>query len=131
MLGARKIKLPSRNYSFAPRRFGDMTGPVLQMSKSLNLTITVAVICFLGGCAAEKTVVEKPLAAVETANSHLGRMSNVRTTAYTRKEEGGIRNALGTYLSGRHVMSAAADWSRFPLGTRFKICSTREEFIID
>jgi len=28
-------------------------------------------------------------------------------------------------------MSAAADWSRFPLGTRFRICSTREEFIID
>ena len=71
------------------------------------------------------------MAAVETANSHLGRMSNVRTTAYTRKEEGGIKNALGTYLSGRHVMSAAADWSRFPLGTRFRICSTREEFIID
>ncbi|HST31042.1 MAG TPA: hypothetical protein VLK27_09425 [Chthoniobacterales bacterium] len=58
-------------------------------------------------------------------------MSNVRTTAYTRKEEGGIHNALGKYLSGRHVMSAAADWSRFPLGTRFRICSTREEFIID
>ena len=71
------------------------------------------------------------MAAVETANSHLGRMTNVRTTAYTRKEEGGIKNALGTYLSGRHVMSAAADWSRFPLGTRFRICSTREEFIID
>lgn len=58
-------------------------------------------------------------------------MSNVRTTAYTRKEEGGIHNALGLYLSGRHVMSAAADWSRFPLGTRFRICSTREEFVID
>jgi hypothetical protein len=28
-------------------------------------------------------------------------------------------------------MSAASDWSRFPLGTRFKIVSTREEFIID
>ena len=104
---------------------------MLQMSKSLNLTISVAAICFLAGCAAEKSVVQKPMAAVEAANSHLGRMSNVRTTAYTRKEEGGIRNALGTYLSGRHVMSAAADWSRFPLGTRFKICSTHEEFIID
>src|ERR1700732_1809683 len=100
------------------------------MSKSLNLTIALAVICFLVGCA-EQTVVQKPLAAVETANSHLGRMPNVRTTAYTRKEKGGIQNALGRYLSGHHVMSAAADWSRFPLGTRFRICSTREEFIID
>ncbi|HEX4638633.1 MAG TPA: 3D domain-containing protein [Chthoniobacterales bacterium] len=58
-------------------------------------------------------------------------MSNVRTTAYNHKEAGGRKNALGTYLSGRHVMSAAADWSRFPLGTRFRICSTREEYIID
>src|SRR5207302_6888855 len=58
-------------------------------------------------------------------------MSNVRTTSYTRAEKGGRRNALGTYLSGHHVMSAASDWSRFPLGTRFRIVSTREEFIID
>jgi 3D (Asp-Asp-Asp) domain-containing protein len=103
---------------------------VLQMSKSLNLTIALAAICFLVGCA-EQPVIQKPLAAVEAANSHLGRMPNVRTTAYTQKEKGGPRNALGTYLSGRHVMSAAADWSVFPVGTRFRICSTREEYIID
>jgi len=102
----------------------------LQMSKSLNLTIVLAVGCILVGCA-EQSVVQKPLAAVEAANSHLGRMSNVRTTAYTNKEKGGRKNALGMYLSGHHVMSAAADWSRFPLGTRFRIYSTREEFIID
>jgi len=102
----------------------------LPMSKSLNLTIVLAVGCILVGCA-EQSVVQKPLAAVEAANSHLGRMSNVRTTAYTRVEKGGRRNALGAYLSGHHVMSAASDWSRFPLGTRFKIASTREEFIID
>ncbi|PYL19308.1 MAG: hypothetical protein DME30_01060 [Verrucomicrobia bacterium] len=76
-------------------------------------------------------MVQKPLAAVEAANSRLGRMSNVRTTAYTRIEKGGHRNALGKYLSGRHVMSAASDWSRFPLGTRFRIVDTKEEFIID
>ena len=103
---------------------------VLQMSKSLNLTIVLAVGCILVGCA-EQSVVQKPLAAVEAANSHLGRMPNVRTTAYTRIEKGGHRNALGKYLSGRHVMSAASDWSRFPLGTRFQIVDTKEEFIID
>src|SRR5947207_4812225 len=103
---------------------------VLQMLKSLNLTIVLGVGCILVGCA-EQAVVQKPIAAVEEANSHLGRMNNVRTTAYTHKEKGGRKNALGMYLSGRHVMSAASDWSRFPLGTRFRICSTREEFIID
>jgi 3D (Asp-Asp-Asp) domain-containing protein len=103
---------------------------VLQMPKCLNLATAVAVAFIVVGCA-EQSVIHKPVAAVEEANSHLGRMSNVRTTAYTRVEKGGHKNALGTYLSGRHVMSAASDWSRFPLGTRFRICSTREEFIID
>ena len=28
-------------------------------------------------------------------------------------------------------MSAAADWSRFPLGTRFQIVGTKERYIID
>ena len=35
------------------------------------------------------------------------------------------------YLSGRQVMSAASDWSRFPLGTRFRIVDTNEEYMID
>ena len=102
----------------------------MQMIKSLNLTIALVAICFLVGCA-EQSVIEKPLAAVAAANSHLGRMPRVRTTAYTRAEIGGRRNALGTYLSGRHLMSAASDWSRFPLGTRFRIVDTKEEYIVD
>jgi 3D (Asp-Asp-Asp) domain-containing protein len=43
----------------------------------------------------------------------------------------GQNNALGQYLSGRHVMSAASDWSRYPLGTRFRIADTSEEYVID
>jgi 3D (Asp-Asp-Asp) domain-containing protein len=58
-------------------------------------------------------------------------MQKVRTTAYTRAENGGHLNALGSSLFGRHVMSAASDWSRFPLGTRFRIVGTKEEFMID
>jgi 3D (Asp-Asp-Asp) domain-containing protein len=56
---------------------------------------------------------------------------NVRTTAYTRAERGGRHNAIGMRLSSRHVMSAASDWSRFPLGTRFRIVDTKEEYVID
>jgi len=56
----------------------------------------------------------------------------VRTTAYTHLEGGsGQRNALGEYLSGRRVMSAASDWSKYPLGTRFRIADTNEEYVID
>jgi 3D (Asp-Asp-Asp) domain-containing protein len=58
---------------------------------------------------------------------------NVRTTAYCNSERGGggKHNAIGMYLSGRNVMSAASDWSRFPLGTRFRLVDSNEEYIID
>ena len=59
------------------------------------------------------------------------RIANVRTTAYTHTERGGRRNAVGVRLSGTKVMSAAADWSRFPLGTRFQVVGTSDRYVID
>lgn len=59
------------------------------------------------------------------------RRMNVRTTAYCSREVGGRRNAVGDNLSGRIVRSAASDWSVFPLGTRFRIVETEEEYIVD
>src|SRR5206468_2701350 len=92
------------------------------MPRCLNLALAGALACFVVGCATQS----KP-----TLTSGQ-RIPKVRTTAYTNNEGGsGAHNAVGKYLSGRHVISAASDWSRFPLGTRFRICSTREEFIID
>jgi len=102
---------------------------VLQMLKFLNLTIGIAVVCILASCAQQPVVQPRTTSAVPQSNpSHI---SSVRTTAYTRTEIGGRRNALGARLSSRHVMSAASDWSRFPLGTRFRIVGTRDEYIID
>jgi 3D (Asp-Asp-Asp) domain-containing protein len=95
------------------------------MLKSLNLTLTIAVVCAFVGCAEQPSRVSRASAAPS------GRMQKVRTTAYTRCEEGGHRNALGAKLCGHHVMSAASDWSRFPLGTHFRIVDTKEEYIID
>jgi len=59
------------------------------------------------------------------------RVCRVRTTAYTHTEAGGRRNAIGTRLSGSNVMSAAADWSRWPLGTKFRIVDTDEIFQVE
>lgn len=59
------------------------------------------------------------------------RISKVRTTAYTHTEAGGRNNAIGTRLSGKNVMSAASDWSRWPLGTKFRIVGTDDVFQID
>jgi 3D (Asp-Asp-Asp) domain-containing protein len=46
-------------------------------------------------------------------------------------EKGGRRNAIGKTLSGQGHVSAAADWSRFPLGTRFQIVGTQDRYVID
>jgi 3D (Asp-Asp-Asp) domain-containing protein len=95
------------------------------MSKCLNLTISISVVCFLAGCAEQSGRISQTAAAVKRNRQ------NVRTTAYTRSESGGHRNAIGASLSSHHVMSAASDWSRFPLGTRFRIVGTKEEYVID
>src|SRR5438094_6528378 len=96
-----------------------MEGPIM---RCLNLALAGASACLIVGCATQS----KPT----LTNGR--RIPNVRTTAYTRLEGGsGRRNAVGTYLSGRHVMSAASDWSRYPLGTRFRLAETNEEYVID
>ena len=89
----------------------------------LRLIFALIIGCFFASCA------ETPNRVVSLAGAH--RLHQVRTTAYSRGEDGGRRNAVGQYLSGRHVMSAASDWSRFPLGTRFRIVDTSEEYVID
>lgn len=53
--------------------------------------------------------------------------ATVRTTAYCHDESDhlvyGRMNAVGTLLKYGNVRSAAADWSRYPVGTRFRIAS--------
>jgi 3D (Asp-Asp-Asp) domain-containing protein len=90
----------------------------------LRLTALTAIVLVLASCAEQRRT-----PVVQSAKVH--RMPQVRTTAYCSKERGGNRNAVGQYLSGRHVMSAASDWSRFPLGTRFRVVGTNDEYIID
>ena len=59
----------------------------------------------------------------------------VRTTAYTHTESDHIRyrnkNAIGTTLKYGKVRSAAADWSIFPLGTKFRIEGDPSIYVID
>jgi 3D (Asp-Asp-Asp) domain-containing protein len=95
----------------------------LRMPSLLKFAICALLACLLASCAEQsvKKIVSLPV----------NRRMQVRTTAYTHTERGGRHNALGTYLSGRHVMSAASDWSRYPLGTRFRIVDTKEEYVID
>ena len=63
------------------------------------------------------------------------RFEKVRTTAYTHgAADNGAHpnsNAIGTRLKSGAPSSAAADWSRWPLGTRFRVVETGREYVID
>jgi 3D (Asp-Asp-Asp) domain-containing protein len=96
------------------------------MSTYLKFAGLGALACLIASCETPSTQTRK-----ETPTAYGRRISNVRTTAYTHTEKGGRRNAIGKSLSGAGHVSAAADWSRFPLGTRFQIVGTRDRYIID
>lgn len=71
-------------------------------------------------------VFEEPKPPLLMASSmSRGSQMRVRTTAYTHDESDhivyGVKNAVGTNLKFGNVRSAAADWSRFPVGTKFRI----------
>ena len=96
---------------------------MLPMSKHLRILFVFAAAGLLASCAQQAT---------KTASrSPLHRIESVRTTAYAPGEDGGRKNAVGSKLSGDRVMSAASDWSRYPLGTRFRIVETKEVYVID
>jgi 3D (Asp-Asp-Asp) domain-containing protein len=63
------------------------------------------------------------------------RPMTVRTTAYTHSESDhrkyGRKNAIGTTLKHGETCSAAADWSIFPLGTKFRIDGDSRLYVID
>jgi 3D (Asp-Asp-Asp) domain-containing protein len=119
-----RIFLARRKLSLATQHINVIERPLREMSKVIQFTLVAFAACLMASCATNTTV-----GPARTAKSN--RMQKVRTTAYTRSEKGGHRNAVGMYLSGHHVMSAAADWSRFPFGTRFRIVETKEEYVID
>jgi 3D (Asp-Asp-Asp) domain-containing protein len=96
------------------------------MSTYLKFAGLGALVCLIASCETPATQATK-----QTPTAHGRRITSVRTTAYTHTEGGGRRNAVGKSLSGQGHVSAAADWSRFPLGTRFQIVGTQDRYIID
>lgn len=83
---------------------------------------------FIGGCASRPLPpYEKPLARAA--------VMSVRTTAYTHTEadhtQYSNRNALGECLKCGPIHSAAADWSRWPAGSMFRIRETGEIYQVD
>jgi 3D (Asp-Asp-Asp) domain-containing protein len=80
------------------------------------------------------TLASVPLTSVE--NRPPGQIMMVRTTAYSHLQADslpyGRKSAAGTTLQyGAKVRSAAADWSVYPLGTRFVIEGLPYEYVVD
>lgn len=87
-----------------------------------------ALVLVIAGCASRPLPkYEKPIARTP--------VQSVRTTAYTHTEDDhrayGTRNALGSELRSDQIHSAAADWSRWPAGTIFRIRETGELYRVD
>lgn len=96
------------------------------MSTYLKFAGLGALVCVMASCETPS-----PQSTTQGPTAHGRRITNIRTTAYTHTERGGRRNAIGKSLSDQGHVSAAADWSRFPLGTRFQIVGTQDRYIID
>ena len=122
MLGS--LKTPQ--LLLATRTFNGNDGFSAPMSTYLKFAGLGALACLIVSCEMPTSQTRK-----KTPTAYGNRISNVRTTAYTHSETGGRHNAIGKSLCGQSQMSAAADWSRFPLGTRFQIVGTQDRYIID
>lgn len=79
------------------------------------------------GCVRRLPEYQKPIARTP--------IQSVRTTAYTHTERDhrkhGRHNAIGSSLQSQGIKSAAADWSRWPAGTVFRIVETGEIYRVD
>ena len=91
--------------------------------KNKNLIFLIPFLWIIGCAAPQQAPVKKSLA--------VGITTKIRTTAYTHTEAGGRKNALGTRLMDSHVKSASADWSKYPVGTKFQILTTGEIYQVD
>ena len=93
----------------------------------LRMVSLAAVACFVSACGRSLPPYEKPIARAN--------FQHVRTTAYTHSEDDhivhGRQTCVGTTLRCGPVNSAAADWSRWPYGTMFRVIDTGEIYEVD
>lgn len=125
--GFRAVTIPHPTCdSFSPSGMGVLISASMHCSISRSAMLVAT--CLVAGCASRPLPkYEKPIARAP--------VQRVRTTAYTHSEADHIKHgrstAMGTTLSYGNVRSAAADWSRWPAGTLFRIRETGELYRVD
>ena len=101
------------------------------MKESLFLLSAIFIPILLSSCAQNRVA----LGNQSSFSVATRKIEKVRTTAYTHTERDhvvyGRMSAAGTQLSSGHIRSAAADWSRFPVGTKFRVRETGQVYQVD
>ncbi len=120
--GAVSCALPSRFASPSKKPLALQEGMRYEVRKALPATAA-----FDPGKVKGYFVIVAPTQHPPLMAAANGSRRTVRTTAYCHDESDhiayGNRNAIGTPLRFGSIRSAAADWSRYPLGTLFRISS--------
>jgi 3D (Asp-Asp-Asp) domain-containing protein len=112
---------------FLARLAGDMLyNPRMRLRICHLPTLFLALLTF--GCASRSLPpYEKPIARA--------RFQSIRTTAYTHTESDHLqyanKTACSTTLRSGRINSASCDWSRWPVGTVFRILETGEVYQVD
>jgi 3D (Asp-Asp-Asp) domain-containing protein len=104
----------------------------LQAARMMTrLLIAGAAALLLSACATSQNT-KKGIHDVAGLDGRVVKKMNVRTAAYTHTEPGGIKNGVGGRLRFKSpVRSAAADWSWMPLGTRFRMAGSPQQYVIE
>jgi 3D (Asp-Asp-Asp) domain-containing protein len=95
--------------------------------------VSLGVSIFVVGCSQELSQNKNSAALSGKISTH--KLLQVKTTAYSHAERShrcyGRSNAVDGRLAAAEVNSAAADWSRFPVGTKFRIVGSDQMYVVD
>jgi 3D (Asp-Asp-Asp) domain-containing protein len=101
----------------------------MRIFRAASLGVSILVV----GCSQDGSQIKNGTALRGKASLH--KLVDVKTTAYCHSERAhrryGKSNAVDGRLAAAEFNSAAADWSRFPMGTKFRIVGSNQRYVVD
>jgi len=73
----------------------------------------------------------RPAKSTPSSSAPVAAIRSVETTSYSHADDGIRYNAISTRLKTGPIYSAASDWSRYPLGTKFRVRENGRTYVID
>src|SRR3984893_2311992 len=101
----------------------------MRIFQAASLGVSILVV----GCSQDGSQIKNGTALRGKAS--LPKLVEVKTTPYCHTERAhrlyGKSNAVDGRLAAAEFNSAAADWSRFPMGTKFRIAGSNRLYVVD